>query len=186
MLIPVATGMAMMLVLLTLKQLRPKAKYVLWPRIDQKSCFKCMVSAGACESSSRAKMINIFTIENCFCCRCCFPSSFTSSFTSSLLFPLHLSSLPPSTFSFLHSSPLHPLPFFLLNQSFPFFPHSFLPGVEPVVIENILEGDEVRTDLHALEERVKTLGEENILCVLTTTSCFAPRTPDKLATLSCR
>ena len=45
-LIPVATGMAMMLVLLTLKQLRPKAKYVLWPRIDQKSCFKCMVSAG--------------------------------------------------------------------------------------------------------------------------------------------
>ena len=45
-LIPVATGMAMLLVLLTLKQKRPEAKYVLWPRIDQKSCFKCMVSAG--------------------------------------------------------------------------------------------------------------------------------------------
>jgi len=89
--------MAMMLVLLTLKQQRPKAKYVLWPRIDQKSCFKCMVSA----------------------------------------------------------------------------------GVEPVVVENVLEGDELRTDLQALEEYVQKLGEENVLCVLTTTSCFAPRTPDK-------
>ena len=45
-LIPVATGMALLLVLLTLKQQRPRAKYVLWPRIDQKSCFKCMLSAG--------------------------------------------------------------------------------------------------------------------------------------------
>jgi len=45
--------MAMMLVLLTLKQQRPKAKYVLWPRIDQKSCFKCMVSAGMFPSLSR-------------------------------------------------------------------------------------------------------------------------------------
>ena len=134
-LIPVATGMAMMLVLLTLKQLRPKAKYVLWPRIDQKSCFKCMVSAGTCGSSSRAKLISIFTlfvlIENCL------------FFTS--LPPLPF--LPPSTFL------LHPLPLctsFLLQpslsftpplfipfppSSFPFFfPHSFLPGVEPVVI----------------------------------------------------
>lgn len=45
-LIPVATGMALLLVLLTLKQRRPQAKYVLWPRIDQKSCFKSIVSAG--------------------------------------------------------------------------------------------------------------------------------------------
>ena len=45
-LIPVATGMAMLLLLLTLKQKRPGAKYVIWPRIDQKSCFKSMVSAG--------------------------------------------------------------------------------------------------------------------------------------------
>lgn len=45
-LIPVATGMAMLLVLLTLRQQRPEARYVIWPRIDQKSCFKCMLSAG--------------------------------------------------------------------------------------------------------------------------------------------
>ena len=45
-LLPVATGMAMLLVLLTLKQKRLGAQYVLWPRIDQKTCFKCIVSAG--------------------------------------------------------------------------------------------------------------------------------------------
>ena len=48
-----------------------------------------------------------------------------------------------------------------------------------MVVENVLEGDELRTDLQALEEYVQKLGEENVLCVLTTTSCFAPRTPDK-------
>ena len=47
-LVPVATGMALLLVLLTLKQQRPQARYVVWPRIDQKSCFKCMLSAGEC------------------------------------------------------------------------------------------------------------------------------------------
>lgn len=54
-LIPVATGMALLLVLLTMKQSRPQAKYVIWPRIDQKSSFKCMPSAGVyvCVCASR-------------------------------------------------------------------------------------------------------------------------------------
>ena len=37
---PVATGMAMALVLMALREKRPDAKYVIWSRIDQKSCFK--------------------------------------------------------------------------------------------------------------------------------------------------
>ena len=45
-LIPVATGMAMTLVLLTIRQMRPTARYVIWPRIDQKSCFKSIITAG--------------------------------------------------------------------------------------------------------------------------------------------
>jgi O-phospho-L-seryl-tRNASec:L-selenocysteinyl-tRNA synthase len=44
--VPMATGMTLTLSLLTLKQSRPNAKYVLWPRIDQKSCFKCILTAG--------------------------------------------------------------------------------------------------------------------------------------------
>ncbi|XP_054996736.1 O-phosphoseryl-tRNA(Sec) selenium transferase [Sorex araneus] len=100
--VPMATGMSLTLCFLTLRHKRPKAKYIIWPRIDQKSCFKSMVTA----------------------------------------------------------------------------------GFEPVVIENILEGDELRTDLTAVEAKVQELGPDCILCVHSTTSCFAPRVPDRLEELS--
>ncbi|XP_013921126.1 PREDICTED: O-phosphoseryl-tRNA(Sec) selenium transferase, partial [Thamnophis sirtalis] len=44
--LPMATGMSLTLCFLTLRHRRPKARYILWPRIDQKSCFKAMVTAG--------------------------------------------------------------------------------------------------------------------------------------------
>jgi O-phospho-L-seryl-tRNASec:L-selenocysteinyl-tRNA synthase len=44
--LPLATGMTITLALLTLKKLYPTKRYVLWPRIDQKSCFKSMICAG--------------------------------------------------------------------------------------------------------------------------------------------
>ncbi|XP_039677734.1 O-phosphoseryl-tRNA(Sec) selenium transferase isoform X2 [Perca fluviatilis] len=59
-----------------------------------------------------------------------------------------------------------------------------LSGFEPVVVENVLEGDELRTDLEAVECKIKELGAENILCVHSTTSCFAPRVPDRLEELA--
>jgi len=96
--VPTATGMALVLCMLALRHRRPKAKYVIWPRIDQKACFKAIITA----------------------------------------------------------------------------------GFEPVVIENVLEGDELRTDLDAIQQKIDELGAENVLCVYTTTSCFTPRTPDKL------
>ena len=37
---PVATGMCFTLCLLALRTKRPGAKFVIWPRCDQKSCFK--------------------------------------------------------------------------------------------------------------------------------------------------
>ncbi|XP_030635984.1 O-phosphoseryl-tRNA(Sec) selenium transferase [Chanos chanos] len=100
--VPMATGMSLTLCFLTLRHRRPGARYIVWPRIDQKSCFKSMVTA----------------------------------------------------------------------------------GFEPVVIENVLEGDELRTDLEAVEKKIEELGAENILCVHSTTSCFAPRVPDRLEELS--
>lgn len=100
--VPLATGMSLTLCFLTLRHERPKAKYIIWPRIDQKSCFKSMITA----------------------------------------------------------------------------------GFEPVVIENILEGDELRTDLKAVEEKLQELGAENVLCVHSTTSCFAPRVPDRIEELA--
>mmetsp|Transcript_7460 Transcript_7460/g.10993 ORF Transcript_7460/g.10993 Transcript_7460/m.10993 type:complete len:423 (+) Transcript_7460:126-1394(+) len=44
--VPLATGMSITLVLLAIKQQRPQAKYVIWPRIDQKTCLKCIYAAG--------------------------------------------------------------------------------------------------------------------------------------------
>ncbi|XP_023688101.1 O-phosphoseryl-tRNA(Sec) selenium transferase isoform X1 [Paramormyrops kingsleyae] len=100
--VPMATGMSLTLCFLTLRHRRPKARYIIWPRIDQKSCFKAMVTA----------------------------------------------------------------------------------GFEPVVVENLLEGDELRTDLEAVERKIQELGAESVLCVHSTTSCFAPRVPDRLEELS--
>ncbi|XP_026208956.1 O-phosphoseryl-tRNA(Sec) selenium transferase isoform X2 [Anabas testudineus] len=100
--VPMATGMSLTLCFLTLRHRRPKARYIIWPRIDQKSCFKSMITA----------------------------------------------------------------------------------GFEPVVVENALEGDELRTDLEAVERKIEELGAENILCVHSTTSCFAPRVPDRIEELA--
>lgn len=96
--VPMATGMSMVLCLLTLRQQRPKSKYVIWPRIDQKSCFKSIITA----------------------------------------------------------------------------------GFEPIIVENILEGDELRTDVPEIERLITTHGPGAIAVVMTTTSCFAPRGIDKL------
>ncbi len=58
-------------------------------------------------------------------------------------------------------------------------------GLEVVVVENVLEGEELRTDVSKLEAELTKLGAENILCVLTTTSCFAPRVPDRWVCHGC-
>ncbi|EDV22917.1 uncharacterized protein TRIADDRAFT_50605 [Trichoplax adhaerens] len=96
--VPMATGMSMVLTFLTIKQMRPEAKYIIWPRVDQKSCFKAIFTA----------------------------------------------------------------------------------GFEPIVIENILVEDELRTDVQMIEKHLKGIPPEQILCIYTTTSCFTPRAPDSL------
>lgn len=46
MIIPTSTGMTLTLCLLAMKKDKPEAKYVIWPRIDQKSCLKSIITAG--------------------------------------------------------------------------------------------------------------------------------------------
>ena len=43
--LPLATGMSLTLALLTLHEQKPEAKYVIWSRIDQKTCLKSIRSA---------------------------------------------------------------------------------------------------------------------------------------------
>lgn len=44
----------------------------------------------------------------------------------------------------------------------------------------ILEGDELRTDMPLLRSEIERLSPEKIVCIVTTTSCFAPRGADSL------
>eukprot|EP00899_Mesostigma_viride_P003275 jgi/Mesvir1/12949/Mv05963-RA.3 len=57
-------------------------------------------------------------------------------------------------------------------------------GLELMVIPNTLEEDQVRTDLGALEETIDKLGAGSVLCVISTTSCFAPRAPDRVKAIA--
>jgi hypothetical protein len=57
-------------------------------------------------------------------------------------------------------------------------------GLEVVVIPNQLEGDQLRTDVDAIQAQIEELGSDQIICVLSTTSCFATRAPDRSAVVS--
>ncbi|KAI9027839.1 O-phosphoseryl-tRNA selenium transferase [Hyaloraphidium curvatum] len=52
-------------------------------------------------------------------------------------------------------------------------------GLEPIFVENVIQGDEVRTDLQAVEAAIRD-NPDSVVCVYSTTSCFAPRVPDAL------
>jgi O-phospho-L-seryl-tRNASec:L-selenocysteinyl-tRNA synthase len=60
----------------------------------------------------------------------------------------------------------------------------FILGLEPIVVENILEGDQLRTDTATVQKIIQEKLPENILCICSTTSCFAPRAYDKIEELS--
>uniref|UniRef100_A0A914QDJ1 O-phosphoseryl-tRNA(Sec) selenium transferase n=1 Tax=Panagrolaimus davidi TaxID=227884 RepID=A0A914QDJ1_9BILA len=100
--LPVCTGMALTLSLLTLKQLRPSGIYVIFSRIDQKSCLKSIFAAG--------------------------------------FIPI------------------------IVNQT-PTNPGTFC---------------ELKITESNLEEAISSIKISEILCILSTTSCFAPRVPDSL------
>lgn len=94
--VPLATGMTITMSLLAIRHMNPKAQYVIWPRVDQKTCLKCIIAA----------------------------------------------------------------------------------GFQPEVVSMKLMGDQLVTDVVAIEKAVSRLGMDAVACVLTTTSCFAPRAPD--------
>ena len=96
--VPSATGMSLTLSMLALSKIKPNAKYVIWPRIDQKTCIKSITAA----------------------------------------------------------------------------------GLIPVVIDETIEGDALGTDMVKLKSEIDRIGIDNILAVFSTTSCFAPRVPDKV------
>jgi len=95
---PLATGMSLTLLFLTLRQEKPLAKFIIWSRIDQKSCFKSIIAA----------------------------------------------------------------------------------GFEPIIVDLVLNGDELQTDVKKIESILNELDPETVACIFTTTSCFAPRACDDI------
>jgi len=95
--LPLATGMSLTMCFIALKAQKKNAKYIIWPRIDQKSCYKSISTA----------------------------------------------------------------------------------GLIPLVVENKIVDGQVTTDVEAIRQLLVQYGEE-VLCVLATTSCFAPRQPDSI------
>lgn len=100
--VPVSTGMALVLSLMAVRSERPRAKYVLWSRIDQKTCIKCIPAA----------------------------------------------------------------------------------GYLPIVIPLRLVDDHLETDVSLIDSEIQRIGADDIACVLSTTSCFAPRAPDDVVSIS--
>ena len=56
------------------------------------------------------------------------------------------------------------------------------PFITNQVIPNLLVGDELTTNIAFLESEIRRLGSDSIVCVLSTTSCFAARAIDRSAT----
>lgn len=96
--LPTATGMTLTLTLLALRPTRPQAQFVIWSRIDQKTCLKAVQAA----------------------------------------------------------------------------------GYTPCIIQLVQDGDELGTDIDAIKTKIEELGPERVAAVMTTTSCFAPRAPDRI------
>lgn len=100
--LPLATGMSITMCLLSYHLKYPKAKYVIWCRVDQKTCLKSILNT----------------------------------------------------------------------------------GLEPIIIEPKQEGDELVTNLEQMRHVLETTPKEEILCIIPTTSVFAPRLPDDIIGVS--
>jgi O-phospho-L-seryl-tRNASec:L-selenocysteinyl-tRNA synthase len=60
----------------------------------------------------------------------------------------------------------------------------FTSNLIPIVIEPILINDELTTNIDEINKQIEILGIDNILCIFSTTSCFAPRGYDNIKELS--
>lgn len=60
----------------------------------------------------------------------------------------------------------------------------YTAGCTAHVVSNRIEGDNVVTDLEGLAAAIAEIGADNVLAVISTTSCFAPRRPDDVKSVA--
>ena len=130
---PTATGLALALVLQAARAQRPPgARYVVMPRIDQKTCVKCIAAAGLVPVVVQLR-------------RCAAPAA---------------ASAPPA----------HVDPAAAASAAAPPQPAAAGSGLDLFVESHV---DDVRAAVEALPG-----GAAAVVCLLSVTSCFAPRLPD--------
>ena len=57
-------------------------------------------------------------------------------------------------------------------------------NLTPIVIELVENGDALETDLDSIWFKIEEIKAENIVCLYSTTSCFAPWNPDKIVEIA--
>lgn len=61
----------------------------------------------------------------------------------------------------------------------------YTSNLQPIVVEPIVEGDELRTNIDAINTILESDEyKDKVLCVLSTTSCFAPRAYDSIVEIA--
>ena len=53
-------------------------------------------------------------------------------------------------------------------------------NLEIIPLAIVLNGDELHTDMAAIQQEIDRLGPDSIVCIVTTNSCFAPRAADSV------
>lgn len=169
---PFATGMLCLMSLLVLKSEFNtnrneiiERKNVLWIRIDQKSCFKAILSAGLNPIALPQKLISINDYEN-YVNGC-------NHFLSILLVDQFFASITNDLYmEFINNC---------IEQT---ILKEFYKIDEDKNQENDKDKTLLVTDIPSLIITLLSNNYQSFLCVLSTTSCFAPRQPDLVSMIA--
>ncbi|VDN97290.1 unnamed protein product [Rodentolepis nana] len=157
-LVPMATGMTLTFCLLTLKKHRgPQAKYVIWPRIDQKSCLKCISAAGLIPIPIEPTQTAGRNKKNK-------KKKGVKGSGEDKVEKEDSEEEEEEQYADQLSSNIAEIDKAMID------PESVLEAREDLFVPN--------------NNREKRPGPESIVCVLTTTSCFSPRVPDRLPAIT--
>lgn len=161
--VPVATGMSLALTMLALRAQRPRATRVVWSRIDQKACFKSILTAALqphVVELRRAPQRGDAEFDDALAARDTFTNDDTNDVADA--------DRPVST----------------SRQRAKQRKRRNAAIQRAHDVEHNV--DALCTDVDAIERAIVdgADGADGVLCVLTTTSCFAPRVPDDVVAVA--
>lgn len=61
---------------------------------------------------------------------------------------------------------------------------SSILGLTPIIVDPLIVNGSLKTNVKEIERKIQEIGEENMCCVISTTSCFAPRNCDEIESIA--